>query len=198
MSCLGRSHDVFQPTQRDQPSPSEGEKVRNMSNLIISPLPAPCPPPPSSQLHAVPSLSGTRQRGGMASGLALLLHVSGSEPAAALPPTADQREQRGSQPHLLSCRVRRPGGALPQRGQRQLRGSLWPQLHVTGHRSLRPDDPPGPQEGRSGGPQGHHPGPPGPQEAQHTAGQKEAVGVSTLFSIIYIYVCIYVRSGCVF
>lgn len=135
------------------------------------------------QLHAVPPLPGPWRLGGVAPDLILLLLLSGRPPAATLPPSPDQRQQRGPQPHLLSRRLRRPGRPVQRRAlsrwRRRLWGPLWPGLLVPGHQQQRPHSAAHPQEGRTGGPPRCHPGSPGTQAAQHAAGQEETVGVST-------------------
>lgn len=138
------------------------------------------------QLHAVPPLSGPWRLGGVAPEFLLLLLLSGPPPAATLPASPNQREQRGPKPHLLSRRLRRPGGAVQwsalYRRRRRLWGSLRPGLPVPGYQQQRPHSPADPPQGRCGGPPWCDPGPPGSQAAQHTTGQEETVGVSTLFT----------------
>ena len=135
------------------------------------------------QLHAVPPLPGPWRHGGVAPDLILLLLLSGRPPAATLPPSPDQREQRGPQPHLLSRRLRRPGRPVQRcaisRRRRRLRGPVRSRLLVPGHQQHWPHRPTHPQEGRTGGPPRCHPGSPGTQAAQHAAGPEETVGVST-------------------
>lgn len=137
------------------------------------------------QLHAVPPLSGPWWLGGVAPDCILLLLLSGSPTATTVPPSPNQREQRGPQPHLLSRCLWRPGGAVQRSALYWWRwwlwGSLWPGLFVPGFQQQWPHSPAHPPEGRTGGPPWCHPSAPSTQAAQHTTGHKETVGVSTVY-----------------
>lgn len=141
------------------------------------------------QLHAIPPLSGTWRLGGVSSDFVLLLFLSRPPPLVSVQYSPNQWQQRGPKPLLLSYWIWCPGGKIQRSallwwGKRVWR-EFWPGLHLPCYRQQWPNSPSYPAKRGTGGLPGCHHGAPSTQAAQHTAGQEETVGVSTVHSLTW-------------